>query len=195
MWSVRRLSLRHISKAKRHFSLVSKEQRRTPDLPEKGRWCRFSAREKDRHDRPCGCAERLHRAVRRVSPLCAAFCPDSECVCGAAEKAHVAPTCGQRGKRRLETQKSPAAAGKILPFGRSQHRIWLVAGNRLPAKCLKSGRSPYPLQWKRRKDEKRQTIDVYKRQSPLRVRTMSSELPCLPSMRRRWRIKAAEVLS
>jgi len=36
--------------------------------------------------------------VRRVSPLCAAFCPDSECVCGAAEKAHVAPTCAKNTK-------------------------------------------------------------------------------------------------
>ena len=27
--------------------------------------------------------------MSRVSPLCAAFCPDSECVCGAAEKANV----------------------------------------------------------------------------------------------------------
>ena len=30
--------------------------------------------------------------MRRVSPLCAAFCPDSECVCGTMGKANVAPT-------------------------------------------------------------------------------------------------------
>ena len=37
-------------------------------------------------------------AVRRVSPLCAAFCPDSECVCGATGKANVAPTCAKNTK-------------------------------------------------------------------------------------------------
>ena len=99
---------------------------------------------------PCTLPQRApFAAVRRVSPLCAAFCPDSECVCGAAEKAHVAPMCGQRRKTQVQyaspTQRIPATAGKILPFGRSQHRIWLVAGNRLPAKCLESGRSPHPL--------------------------------------------------
>ena len=46
--------------------------------------------ENNRHDRPCGCAERLHRAVRRVSPLCAAFCPDCECVRGSDSKS---PRC------------------------------------------------------------------------------------------------------
>ena len=53
---------------------------------------------------------------------------------------------GNAGKRRLETQKSPAAAGKILPFGRSQHRIWLVAGVPAPRQMLFAGRSPHPLQ-------------------------------------------------
>jgi len=51
---------------------------------------------------------------------------------GATGKANVAPTCGQCEKTQAQyakpTQRSPAAAGKILPFGRSQHRIWLVAG-------------------------------------------------------------------
>ena len=86
-------------------------------------------------------------AVRRVSPLCAAFCPDSECVCAARQKK---PTlhrrAGNAGKRRLETQKSPAAAGKILPFGRSQHRIWLVAGLPAARQMLFAGSSPHPLQ-------------------------------------------------
>ena len=44
--------------------------------------------------------------MSRVSPLCAAFCPDSECVCGAAEKAHVAPTCAKNTK----SQSSKAIA-------------------------------------------------------------------------------------
>ena len=42
---------------------------------------------------------------------------------------------GNAENRGFKMQRNPAAAGKILPFGRSQHRIWLVAGNRLPAKC------------------------------------------------------------
>ena len=99
---------------------------------------------------PCTLPQRApFAAVRRVSPLCAAFCPDSECVCGAAEKAHVAPTCGQREKTQAQyanpTQRSPAAAGKILPFGRSQHRIWLVAGVPAPRQMLFAGSSPHPL--------------------------------------------------
>ena len=87
-------------------------------------------------------------AVRRVSPLCAAFCPDSECVCGAAEKANVAPTCGQREKCRCNTaaqrREFPAAAGKILPFGRSQHRIWLVAGVPVSCQMPQIGQKPTP---------------------------------------------------
>ena len=37
-------------------------------------------------------------AVSRVSPLCAAFCPDSECVRGATGKANVAPTYAKNTK-------------------------------------------------------------------------------------------------
>ena len=84
--------------------------------------------------------------MRRVSPLCAAFCPDSECVCGAAEKAHVAPTCGQRRKMRIQyadpTQRSPAAAGKILPFGRSGENPPV---REEPASHLASRRTPGSL--------------------------------------------------
>ena len=52
---------------------------------------------------------------------------------------------GNAKKRRLKAQRSPAAAGKILPFGRSQHRIWLVAGAPAPRQMLFAGRSPHPL--------------------------------------------------
>ena len=52
---------------------------------------------------------------------------------------------GNAKKRRLKAQRSPAAAGKILPFGRSQHRIWLVAGAPAPCQMLFAGRSPHPL--------------------------------------------------
>lgn len=37
-------------------------------------------------------------AVRRVSPLCAAFCPDSECVRDGIAKTNVAPTCAKNTK-------------------------------------------------------------------------------------------------
>ena len=48
---------------------------------------------------PCTLPQRApFAAVRRVSPLCAAFCPDSECVCGATGKANVAPTCAKNTK-------------------------------------------------------------------------------------------------
>ena len=112
---------------------------------------------------PCTLPQRApFAAVRRVSPLCAAFCPDNECVCGAAEKAHVAPTCGQRRKIQVQyaspTQRIPATAGKILPLGRSQHRIWLVAGVPAPRQMLVAGSSPHPRQWKQSKQKKRQTI-------------------------------------
>ena len=98
---------------------------------------------------PCTLPQRApFAAVRRVSPLCAAFCPDSECVCGAAEKAHVAPMCGQRRKTQVQyaspTQRIHATAGKILPFGRSQHRIWLVAGTPAPYQMPQIGQKPVP---------------------------------------------------
>ena len=48
---------------------------------------------------PCTLPQRAPFAtVSRVSPLCAAFCPGCECVRGAAEKAHVAPTCAKNTK-------------------------------------------------------------------------------------------------
>ena len=108
---------------------------------------------------PCTLPQRApFAAVRRVSPLCAAFCPDSECVCGAAEKAHVAPTCGQRGKTRVQSAEKPRRGGKNPPVREE------------PASHLASRRCPGVLPnakyraeacahfYERRKDEKRQTI-------------------------------------
>ena len=100
--------------------------------------------------------------MRRVSPLCAAFRSDSECVRGATGKANVALTCGQREKCKCNTaaqrRESPATAGKILPFGRSQHRIWLVAGPPAPCQMPQIGQQPVPTLTKRRIYEKGQTI-------------------------------------
>ena len=67
---------------------------------------------------PCTLSQRApFAAVSRVSPLCAAFCPDSECVCGAAEKAHVAPTCGQRGKTQVRNPEKPRRSGGFSALG------------------------------------------------------------------------------
>ena len=98
---------------------------------------------------PCTLPQRApFAAVSRVSPLCAAFRAGCECVRDSTAKAHVAPTCGQRRKMRIQyadpTQRSPAAAGKILPFGRSQHRIWLVAGPPAPCQMPQIGQKPIP---------------------------------------------------
>ena len=41
-------------------------------------------------------------------------------------------------------QKKTAAAEKILPFGRSQHRIWLVAGLPAPCQMPQIGQKPVP---------------------------------------------------
>ena len=51
---------------------------------------------------------------------------------------------GNAEKRGFKTQRSPAAAGKILPFGRSQHRIWLVAGPPAPCQMPQIGQKPVP---------------------------------------------------
>ena len=110
---------------------------------EKGRWCRSTHRGKHRPYRPCRQADCLRRAVRRVLPLCAVLHPSCGCVRRSATKPHVAPTCGQVPEQRRE---SPPQRGKILPFGRSQHRIWLVAGVLASCQMLFAGSSPHPLQ-------------------------------------------------
>ena len=48
---------------------------------------------------PCTLPQRApFAAVSRVSPLCAAFCPDSECVRDGIAKTNVAPTCAKNTK-------------------------------------------------------------------------------------------------
>ena len=65
--------------------------------------------------------QRPQRAVRRVSPLCAAFQAGCDGVRSSGAKANVAPPCGQRRKMRIQyadpTQRSPAAAGKSSRSG------------------------------------------------------------------------------
>ena len=65
---------------------------------------------------PCPLPQRApFAAVRRVSPLCAAFCPACECVRRSAAKPHVAPTCGQRGKTQVRNPEKPRRGGKNPP--------------------------------------------------------------------------------
>ena len=110
----------------------------------------FCTVENNRHNRPCGCAERLHRTVRRVSPLCAAFCPDSECVCAAQrEKPTLRRRAGNAGKRRLRNPEKPRRSGKNPPV-REEPASHLASRrcHRLPAKCLNIGQKPVPTSMK-----------------------------------------------
>ena len=96
--------------------------------------------------------------MRRVSPLCAAFREGCECARGCAIQPHVAPTCGQRGKTRVQSAEKPRRGGKNPPVREE------------PASHLASRRCPGVLPnakyraeacahfYERRKDEKRQTI-------------------------------------
>ena len=77
---------------------------------------------------PCTLPQRaLFAAVRRVSPLCAAFCPDCECVRGTTGKANVAPTCAKNTK----SQSSNAIA--ILRGGAAE---WMSFRARAEAKDM-----------------------------------------------------------
>ena len=62
----------------------------------------------------------------------------------AQQKPTLRRCAGNAKKRGFKTQKIPAAAGKILPFGRSQHRIWLVAGVPVPCQMPQVGQKPVP---------------------------------------------------
>ena len=93
---------------------------------------------------PVGCAERLHRAVRRVSPLCAAFCPDSECVRGSGSKS---PRCADvRATRKsagsIASQRREPRRGGENPPVREE-----------PASHLASRRHPAPCQMPRMRAE------------------------------------------
>ena len=150
------------------------------------RKCRSSAPwEKSTLSTLSACVERLHRAVRRVSPLCAAFRPDCE-MC--ARRSRKSPRCANVRASPEQCRESPpqrrnppvreepashlvgasapapaSSTGKSVPCSaRSQHRIWPSRRRpRLPATCSSvPGRSPLPtsLVGNERKNEKRQTI-------------------------------------
>ena len=98
---------------------------------------------------PCTLPQRApFAAVRRVSPLCAAFCPDSECVCGAAEKAHVAPTCAKNTKSQSSNAIAilrGGAAEWTRPAACGGARDMELVPTKEPASHLASRRCPGAL--------------------------------------------------
>ena len=65
---------------------------------------------------PCTLSQRApFAAVRRVSPLCAVFGADCECVRDGTAKANVALTCRQRRKAQVQNAENPRRGGKNPP--------------------------------------------------------------------------------
>lgn len=123
---------------------------------------------------PCTLPQRAPFAtVSRVSPLCAAFRPDSECVRGATGKANVAPTCAKNTKSQSSNAIAilrGGAAEWTRPAACGGARDMELVPTKEPASHLASRRCPgsppnAPNRaearthfYERRKDEKRQTI-------------------------------------
>ena len=123
---------------------------------------------------PCTLPQRApFAAVRRVSPLCAAFRPDSECVRGATGKANVAPTCAKNTKSQSSNAIAilrGGAAEWTRPAACGGARDMELVPTKEPASHLASRRclgvlpnAKYRAEacahfYERRKDEKRQTI-------------------------------------
>ena len=116
---------------------------------------------------PCTLPQRApFAAVRRVSPLCAAFCPDSECVCGTMGKANVAPTCAKNTKSQSSNAIAilrggaaewtrPAACGgaRDMELVPTKEPASHLASRRYPASCQMPniGQKPIPTSCERRK--------------------------------------------
>ena len=98
--------------------------------------------------------------MRRVSPLCAAFASTAVY----AQKRRKSPRCTDVCKkykiaiqqRDCDFERRRSGMDELSRFARkqriwslcrrrSQHRIWLVAGDPAPRQMLFAGRSPYPL--------------------------------------------------
>ena len=123
---------------------------------------------------PCTLPQRApFAAVRRVSPLCAAFCPDSECVRGATGKANVAPTCAKNTKSQSSNAIAilRGGAAEWMSFrARAEAKDMELVPTKEPASHLASRRCPGSLPnasnraearthfYERRKHEKKQTI-------------------------------------
>ena len=98
---------------------------------------------------PCTLPQRApFAAVRRVSPLCAAFCPDSECVRDSTAKAHVAPTCAKNTKSQSSNAIAilrGGAAEWTRPAACGGARDMELVPTKEPASHLASRRCPGSL--------------------------------------------------
>ena len=82
--------------------------------------------------------------VRRVSPLCAAFCPACECVRDATGKANVAPTCAKNTKSQSSNAIAilRGGAAKWMSFrARAEAKDMELVPTKEPASHLASRRS------------------------------------------------------
>ena len=96
--------------------------------------------------------------VSRVSPLCAVFRADRECVRRSTVKPRVAPTCGQRRKMQVRNPEKPRRGGKNPPV-REEPASHLASRRRTGSLPNASNRAEARAHfYERRKDEKRQTI-------------------------------------
>ena len=87
-------------------------------------------------------------AVRRVSPLCAAFCPVCECVRSSGAKAHVAPTCAKNTKSQSSNAIAilrGGAAEWTRPAACGGARDMELVPTKEPASHLASRRCPGSL--------------------------------------------------
>ena len=123
---------------------------------------------------PCTLPQRApFAAVRRVSPLCAAFRAGCGCVRGTTGKANVAPTCAKNTKSQSSNAIAilrGGAAEWTRPAACGGARDMELVPTKEPASHLASRRCPGVLPnasnraearahfYERRKDEKRQTI-------------------------------------
>ena len=83
--------------------------------------------------------------VRRVSPLCAAFCPACECVRDATGKANVAPTCAKNTKSQSSNAIAilRGGAAKWMSFrARAEAKDMELVPTKEPASHLASRRCP-----------------------------------------------------
>ena len=134
--------------AKRWISLKRAE---SADLPHRG---------KNRPYRPCrACRTPAPRREARVAAVCGFLPRQRVCVRRGRKSPRCTDVRATRKSAGSEAAEKPRRGGKNPPV-REEPASHLASrrSHRLPAKCLKSGRSPYPLHTKRRKDEKRQTI-------------------------------------
>ena len=125
-------------------------------------------------------------AVRRVSPLCAAFCPDSGCVRGTTGKANVAPTCAKNTKSQSSNAIAilrGGAAEWARPAACGGARNMELVPTKEPASHLASRRCPGSLPNASNRAEAR--THFYKWNIGMQVR-IECENPNLPKFTARY---------